>query len=340
MLSIGEKILDWIFSYLTPAAVFFAMVGNLLIFIVFSMKFYRGSPTSLLYRTLATAQALNAFLDGIHVIPIEIGKDSLFTYNRHTCKIFLFMSYWLRALVAWVLVNIALERLIGVVFPHRARALNTRRRYGWQLFGISLLLFVIYAPILVVVEHILIRTTGGGTGGGCFMDEFHSKLGWYVNDVNIWTNMIMSSLLPFVIIITFNIAIICGLVKSRRLVASSSNANSQPAPLNSQIAILLSISISFVIMSLPNALYNFILHFYKNTLINSVEHYDKMVILGRFGPFCDTMNNSITFILYCACGQKFRKCLKQIFCCKWHGPEYQNRTSTINLTRPLSNTSA
>ena len=336
MLSAENKILEWIFNYMTPGAVFFAMVGNLLIFIVFSMKFYRGSPTSLLYRTLATVQALNAFLDGIHVIPIEIGKDSLFAYNRLTCKIFLFMSYWLRAFVAWVLVNIALERLIGVVFPHRARALNTRRRYGWQLFGISLLLFVIYTPILVVVEHTRVQRTAGGTGGGCFMDEFHSKLGWYVNDVNIWMNMIMSSLLPFVIIITFNIAIIYGLVKSRRLVASSSNANSQPAPLNSQIAILLSISISFVIMSLPNALYNFLMYFCRDTLINSFELFEKMVILGRFGPFCDTMNNSITFILYCACGQKFRKCLKAICCCKWHRSEYQNRTPR-NTNRQIPN---
>ena len=258
MLSSGEMVLNWIFSYLSPAAVFFAMVGNLLIFIVFSMKFYRGSPSSLLYRTLASVQALNAFRDGIHVMPIEMEKDSLFTYHRVSCKVFLFMSYWLRALVAWILVNIAQERLIGVVFPHRSRALNTRCRYGWQLFGISLLLFVIYTPIMVVVEHTLVLTKTGGSGGGCFMDQYHSKLGWYVKDVNIWMNMIMSSLLPFVIIITFNIAIICGLVKSRRLVASSSNANSHPAPLNSRMAILLSISVSFVIMSLPHALYNFL----------------------------------------------------------------------------------
>ena len=135
MLSSGEMVFNWIFSYLSPAAVFFAMVGNFLIFIVFSMKFYRGSISSLLYRTLASVQALNAYLDGIHVIPIEMEKDSLFTYNRVTCKVVLFMSYWLRALVVWILVNIAQERLIGVVFPHRARALNTRCRYGWQLFA-------------------------------------------------------------------------------------------------------------------------------------------------------------------------------------------------------------
>ena len=337
MQSVGEKILDWILSYVTTGAVFIAMAGNILICIVFSMKVYRGSTTSMLYRVLAVVQGLNAFLDGINVIPIEIGKDSLFTYNRVTCKAFLFMSCWLRAFVAWVLVNIALERVIGIVFPHRAKILNTRHRYGWQLFGISILLFVLYAPIRIVVKHTMVPMIGGGANGGCLLDEFHNTFGWYVNDVNTWTNMIMSSLLPFVIIVTFNITIICGLVKSRRLVASSANTNSQPVTLNSQIAILLSISIAFILTSLPNALYNFLIYFSRGTLFSSLEHYHNMILLGRFGPFCDTMNNSITLVLYCLCGQKFRKCLKLILCCKWHRSESRNQTSPRNPARQISN---
>ena len=211
---------------------------------------YRWSLSSMLYRVLARAEVLNAFLDGIHVIPIEIGKDSFFTNNFATCKILLFMSYWLRTTVALVLVNIILERMKAVVFPHRAKALNTRRRYAWQFLGISIVFFVIYEPISNVVEYtILHHIEGEPRLGHMLWMGFHSKLGWYVKDVNIWMNMIMSSLLQFVIIITIHFVIIYGLVKSHRLSASSARANPYLVPLNSQIAILMSISFDFVITS-------------------------------------------------------------------------------------------
>ena len=295
--------------YVTIGGVCLALVGNLLMFVVFSMKSYHGSMASMLYRILAVAQTLYVLIsDGLHSISLHVRNISLYAYSFATCKAFLFMQIWLRACIAWVLAIIALERVIGVILPHRAPVLNTKRRYGCLLFGMSLFLLVIYAPLIFVVEH------GNSTGMAsvCMVGRTDGTMQWYSHGLYKWMTLVINSLLPFVVIISFNIAIIAGLIKSYRSVASPANSSSPLVKFNSQIAILMSISLTFIAMSLPYPIYFLIADYYKDQ--STVPTY--LNNLGLLGPICDTMTNSITIVFYCLFGSKFRQCLKQLFCSK------------------------
>ena len=82
MESVGSKIVVWVAEYVPRAAVPVAIVCNLLTFIVFSMKCYRGSLASMLHCVLALAQTLDVVInEGLHGLPISVGNISLFTYN-------------------------------------------------------------------------------------------------------------------------------------------------------------------------------------------------------------------------------------------------------------------
>ena len=300
--------------YVMIGAAFLALVGNFLMFIVYSMGTYRRSLASMLYRILAVAQTFYVVMsDGLHTISLYIGHVSLFTYNIATCKAFLFMQIWLRAFIAWVLAIIALERVIVVVFPYRVQVLNTKGHYGWLLLGMSLFLFLIYAPLIFVVEHDNLI----GLGATCIVGRKDGTLQWYWHGLYKWMNLVMNSLLPFAIIISFNIVIIIGLVKSQRSVASSANSSSSLVNFNSQIFILMSISFTFIIMSLPYPLYFIIATHYNGEGLAPNDTPYPLQILGNLGPVCDTVSNSVTIIFYCLFGKKFRQCLTRLFCCKW-----------------------
>ena len=314
MTSIGYNILTF---YLPAIAVFIATVGNLVTLIVFSMKCYHGSVGSMLYRALAVAQALYVVIsDGFHTLSLNIGKISIFAYNRVTCKVFIFMQMWLRALVAWVLVLIALQRVIGVVLPHRAKLLNTTFRYKCFLLGISLCFLVLYAPLFAAVGHH--ELPDKERKYSLCVVHLINLAPWYTNGFYQWMTIVMVSLLPFVIIITFNVAIAWAIIKSCRLCPSSTNSNSRPQPVikRKQLILLMSVSITFVLMSLPFPLYILLAFYDIGYSEETLGKLNGLGILAVLGPVCDTITNSVTIVFYCLSGTKFRQCLKKLFCPK------------------------
>ena len=323
MYSIGEKILDWIACYVPLGTIPFIILGNLLTFTVFSMKNNRASLTSLLYRVLAVTQTLYLMIESLHYLPMMIVKSSLFTYNLATCKVFAFMQMWLRALLAWILNLIALERLIGIVFPLRTPALNRKRYYRRLFLGISLFLFVLYGPLLIIIgrEEVFEQEQPQPLEDTlCVWGTFNETLTWYSYGLFNWSNLVMASLLPFAILITFNAAVIWTLIASRRAIASSISSNAHPGTSNSQIAVLVSISLTFIVMSLPYPLYVIFDHYY----VERVRYIDELTetpfdleILTTIGPVCDSVSASLTIVFHCLFGKRFRQSLKKILCCKW-----------------------
>ena len=323
------KVLYWIRYYVPLGSIPLAVVCNLLTFIVFSMKSNRESLTSLLYRVLTIAQILSLVVpDGLHSFSMMIANTSLFTYNMATCKVFSFMQIWLRALVAWILNSIALEKLIGVVFSPRSPTLNRKCYYRRLLLGISIFLFVLYGPLLVKIERKEVFLGGDPApleDAVCLWGTFNETLTWYSHGIFRWTNMVMASLLPFAILITFNAAVIFSRIASHRSTASSISSDSHPVTSNRQIAFLVSITLTFIVMSLPYPLYSILDYYYFEQLKsgNVVELTELPIdteILATIGPVCDSARASLTIVFHCLFGKKFRQSLKKVLkrlCCNW-----------------------
>ena len=227
MASDAYWVLESVSYYLPMFTVPVAVIGNILTFAVFSMKGYRGSLTSMLYRVLAVAQTFYVVVsDGLYYLSLLIGNIDIITYSHATCKAIIFLQLQLRAFVAWVLCIISLERVIGIIIPHRSKSLNTKRHYGWLLFGMVTCLFVLYGPLLYTVQRQEVdhdMEPMVWEDAFCVWGRLDGKLMLYSDVVLNWMNLVTASLLPFVIIITFNVAIICALIKSTWIMRQSTN---------------------------------------------------------------------------------------------------------------------
>ena len=110
--------------------------------------------------------------------------------------------------------------------------------------------------------------------------------------------------LPFIFIISFNIAIIYVLLKRRRDITSSRDNHAQT---NSAAMILIAVSFSFIMLTMPFAVFLILqkCFLFKEDIVS----FQKTFILGAFANVCDAINHSINIVLYCFCGRKFRQCL-------------------------------
>ena len=116
----------------------------------------------------------------------------------------------------------------------------------------------------------------------------------------------LTSILPFAIIISFNVAIIIALRKRKGQVSEYHGNQSDK---NNAVAILISVSLTFIIITLPYALYILLQSYYS-----SVGKYRLLertsIILGTMAPICDSLNHSINISIASVVGSLSDVCWK------------------------------
>ena len=123
-----------------------------------------------------------------------------------------------------------------------------------------------------------------------------------------WMNTLMTCGLPSFWILVFNVAIIWSLVTRSRFTQPTANPGSRTN--NSQVAILITVSVTFVVLSTPMAVYFcFIAYAQNKGVFPTGVTMQQMLMLGNFAPIFDSIHHSIYFVFYCLCGAKFRRSL-------------------------------
>ena len=313
-------IITWMNKYIVALILCFALFGNLTAFSVFSMPPYRHSVTAVLYRVLAVVDTMAVVInDGFNTLPMAYARVTLMSYNTITCKLFAPLHIWSRAFSAWLLVIIGLERFIGILYPHLTKVIITKKRFGWLIFAIGLGLMSFWTPLFISTVH---RVTNYPTGpspmcvfspGGTFDRYF------MIFD---YLSLLLTCALPFAFIIIFNIAIIYVLMKRRGQARNCSDNDSQA---NSAAAILIAVSLTFIILTMPYALYLILQKYFF--MRGDQLSFRKTYTLRAYADLCDALNHSLNIVLYCFCGRKFRQCLWEMMRCG-----YLRRGSSINRT--------
>ena len=291
--------------YVTPALTVFSLLVNILIFAVFSMKYYKTNLTAMLYQILALA-------DGISVV-IRVGYHTL-PPTSISCKVIMFLLCWSRMVSAWLIFVITAARVIIVWFPHKSKQMNTKRKYACIIGAHSLVSCIICAPLFATA----------GYNSDNELDEqprlcmlFHrdhvSTMIWYrlVFKVTIVVSIFIRLLFVFVA----NGFIVYGIKKSRldvnALTAGSNNVDNRK---NKNTTIILLISSTSVLFSLPDVIYAVLSTYYDDP--NS-DAYSRLYIFRDFLPVFDCINRSINIIFFCAFGAEFRRRLKELLCIIW-----------------------
>lgn len=148
----------------------------------------------------------------------------------------------------------------------------------------------------------------------CSMDLYY---GDFLTDIWSWVDLIIFSLLPFLLLIESNTIMIWKLtsfVKNARIALSS--GQSDPATIRNSRAssltlTLIFLSITFLFLTMP---YSIFLILY-DTLDNKIEdEYDLSIFsfLCAFFHLLWCCNSSVNFYLYCLTGSRFRAEFKNI----------------------------
>ena len=255
---LADQIIMWMNKYLVAFILCFALFGNLTAFSVFSMPPYRHSVTAVLYRVLAVVDTMAVGIyDGLSTLPWAYARVKLMSYNNITCKLFSPLYIWSRTFSAWVLVIIGLERFIGILYPHLAKVIVTKKRFGYLTFAVAVGLMSFCIPLLISTVH-YVQYFPSGPVAMCVLFDPVGTFEEYFKTFD-YINLFLMCVLPFIFIISFNIAIIYVLLKRRRDITSSRDNHAQT---NSAAIILIAVSFSFIMLTMPFAVFLILQEFF------------------------------------------------------------------------------
>ncbi len=320
-----------IYTYCPPFILIFGIFGNILSFLVFSMKQTRKVVSSFFFRCLAIS-------DIVSLLPLTEyflflwSVDSI-SINVWACNIISYLMRLSKTTSAWLLVFISIERCVGIYLPHKAKVLITNKRARVAFALLFIILMFVYSPVLVLFKTKIKYDI--------FRNRYYpdcSKTTKYVpqyKEIFPWLETILYSFAPFILLGCLNIAICIRLLKVRQdrqaTLASDSKSDSNMAGLT---AMLLLTSFSFIVLTLPDTIY-YLLKTYIGFSSKDPGHslYIKMKPFRAMAFILHQLNHGINFVLYCMSGKRFRSEVKAMFCGRLTtASSASNLSSTTNVS--------
>ena len=295
-------IASYVLTYGRPLIWVLGTIGNSLSLAVFCRPKMRSSLTGFLFLWLAVFDLI-VVQDHFQSILIHADIDVM-SLHDWTCRSLIWFMTSAKFAAVWMLVGVGLERLIGVMWPHRAKYMCTLRRGKYYLLCVVLLSSLANVPyLLATIKFGYFEQSLGKDVYWCIVDESH-VLAQYMLVGKPWMELAVYSILPWVGLFVINIVIIIKLVlhgiKIQRMQEGESSTSGSNSKIQSMTVMLVTVSIAFLILTAPLCLSNIL----------------QMWSFWKIGFFLQGLNHSINFILYCMTGNKFRQELKNLFCNK------------------------
>ena len=295
-----------VWLYGSPILIVAGTIGNILSFAEMLRKKIRQSTTSLYLSVLAIVDTAVLYTGLFNGYIIVSGYDILGS-SQYACKFFYFILHGLQQFDSWILVSVALERVCAVFLPHKVKEIFIKRFATFTL--------IIQVLVIIAINNHFFYTrdlvyTGRDSKHQlvCGVAGTH-KVVWFVLNIYPWIDFCLLSLVPFAIIISSNVAIVCRLLCSRYK-RQRLQVNTQ-VKMTSMTAILITVSIVFLVTTAPLSIYliqewdlNHEASVYQKATLKLVK-----AILNMINYF----NYTVNFLLYCVSGTHFRKELKAMF---------------------------
>lgn len=288
-------------------------IGNILSFMVFNKKSMMKSVTSMYFRVLAITDTIVLFSGGVVFFLVGAFGRDVRLYSGLSCKLFVAILKVSCYHSCWVLVLISVDRFIGVYIPHKYRQYCTKRK---AIIAMLVLLVVVLAFVggfwvtSLVVDH--------GTCGiaGNYL--------YFFNEVYQWLDLGLLNLIPSIILVTTNVAIVIKISHSFGGDECKESTKSGGSGTNSLTLILLSVSLVYMLCTIPTS-----------TAFLVIRQFTGPRGAARTTLYircCETLyllNHSVNFFLYCVHGTTFRKELKSLF---WKTPGSATTTNSTAMS--------
>ena len=310
-----------LWRYVPPFILILGTTGNCLSAIVMMRYAFRRSTIGPYFTVLAISDTIVLYT-GLCVHWLANTFDIYATsVNIHLCRLVFFSLYWSTGVSAWILVAVTWERVLAV----SSTSTNTPK------YRTRVILTIIALTMFLINAHHFWTLIGdpydyaGRTYIDCKVSETFLYFGEYIWP---WINLSINSLIPFVLLLTGNIFIICRIVfvqfklkklqfqtgpRSVRGVRTGSVSGSG-RKIPSMTVVLLLVTFVFVFTTAPYCLFPIIQPLLDDEDQPTSYNTGARHVLGlTIIEILSYVNNAINFWLYCISGSRFRKELVATF---------------------------
>ncbi len=298
---IEQKIAEYLIKYISITLLIIGTIGNILSFLVFLRRTLRDSVMSFYLRALALGDLVVVWSLALPITINNIFGIDITSIHNVSCWLIIYLCHTSMLFSVWVLLTVTIERFVAVTFPHKMNIIFTHR----QAY-VSVVVFVLVAMCLNIHFMFSLKVITYPDQQLCCFNNA-SSFHYYSVYVHPWIMHILYSFIPIFVIIVCNIGIIYK-VKARGKLLREMNVQNGGRPQTSMIAILLTISFTFVMLTMPGCLY-LICMGNQPIATEPFMSKTKAVMWLIYIIFVEMlqMNHSLNFWIYVMTGTMFRR---------------------------------
>ncbi|XP_021373894.1 thyrotropin-releasing hormone receptor-like [Mizuhopecten yessoensis] len=224
------------------------------------------------------------------------------------CKVMFFCGTFFMHYANWILVAMTIERFLAIWLPLKVSELCTRTR-AFLVMGL------IAVPLLGLNLHFFWSTLEVWDDYYSWDCQFRSEFEYFMTKMWYWIDGAAYSLIPFIILVIFNILIIVGISRGHRGVVSKIDKTQMTEKMKQQQQItimLVTVSLVFVVLTMPNCVFFIFQNYWDYT--KNLHEYARYFLFYQLVFVLSDFNHAINFYLYFLSGRKFRARFHAIIC--------------------------
>ena len=297
-----RRVTERIWRNCPPVLFFIGTIGNVLSGVVMMRRSLRTSITSFFLVTLAVVDTfmlwnglMRQFLRYAHGIFVR-------SHSLAACRLHIFLTYWGGQFAAWILVCMTMERFFAIFSPHKSKQYVSKLSCGIVVGVIGVLLAGLNAHFFKT--HLLVFF-------GRYYCATDAQYYDFMQKIWTWIDFAFFSFIPFGILVIANAGIIIRIAHSNYVRKHNMKQSSGGVKMTSMTAILLTVSLIFLLTTAPISIYLLI---QENVKRSSTEEEDALNSLWwAIVVNVNYINHSCNFFLYCISGPRFRRELRGMF---------------------------
>ncbi len=306
----GLCITGYMFTYAGIPVLALGTVGNILtVAVLLYAKSFRKMSFGILLILLSLVDLGVLYTELLRYIVLGLTQTQLDLQglSEAGCKAFEFFRRFFTQLSPWTLVLVTTERFISVEFPLRVPHLCQIKYAVATWLGVVLCVLVVnlYHPITGMLY-------AEGRDGSVLCRSHPDQSDAY--RIYPWIDLCLGSLIPGLMILAMNIAIVRRIRRSRRQRRRIARRSIKAAEGGGgETRMLIAIGILFLVLTLPATI---VLTVFSNFGWNPPEEWlVPLEVTYKVAILSAVLNNACNFLLYCFAGPKFRKTAMRMIDC-------------------------
>ena len=307
---------QWVKFVMTPLIVTIGVIGNALSFIVMKTKSLRYKSYSHYLCALAFFDTVTLVLRLVRTVDeyyrIVLNIKGLFqSFNHASCAAFNFIEHVSYLMSSWLIVLMAIERLVAVCFPFK-KTIIRKQSGAITTIGIMCLLVCASQFFRVIMVGAIGQTPNLECASHNSYIKIYSLLTVYYYEVT------LVFVVPVAIILTCNCLVLYQIFRVQKAIKQKEPANARYRKVVNKrhrtTYMLLIVSFTYIVTLLPS----FIVQLIIDISIRSYGRGARQIFTALY-PFMEffstisLINYGVNFFIYILSGQSFRFELRKIF---------------------------